>query len=102
MDQIFENISQGNEVRANLIEAKQRLKQPGEKETFRRLLEGQPDLLVRLLGHEDPKVRKNAALLIGDLRMEELLDVLYQAYVKEETLFIRRDYPCLLYTSRCV
>ncbi len=92
MDKLLEAIAQGNEVRANLIEVRQQLKQSGEKEVLNRILTEKPELLVGLLGNEDPKVRKNAALLIGDLRMEQMLEELYQAYLKEETLFIRRDY----------
>ena len=92
MEKIVENLRQGNDVRANLIEARQRLKQAGEKEFLKKLLAETPDFIGELLHNEDPKVRKNAALLMGDLRLEEMLDALYQTYLQEETLFIRKDY----------
>ena len=92
MESIIKNLTQGVDIRANLIEARQSLKQPGEKEVLKRFLEDTPELITDFLHNEDPKVRKNAALLIGDLRMENMLEVLYQAYLREETLFIRKDY----------
>lgn len=92
MEKIYENIRQGKDVRANLIEARKRLKQPSDKAAFQVLIQENPGFLGELLGSEDPKIRKNAALLIGELRLERLKDALYQAYEQEKTLFIRKDY----------
>ncbi len=95
MKELIEAIRKNRDVRGNLIEIRQRVKQPGEKETFLRLLSDTPellDILSELLEHEDPKVRKNAALLLGDINAKEALSALYEAYEREQTLFIRGDY----------
>lgn len=46
-------------------------------------------LLEALLQEEDPKVRKNAALLIGDLEMQQAAEALFEAYNREGTLFVK-------------
>ncbi len=92
MEEILHDIKQGVNVRENLIEIRSRLKEPSERDGLFRLFAGERELLAALLSHEDPKARKNAALLIGELGIQELLADLYQAYEKEETLFVRADY----------
>lgn len=95
MENLMEAILQNRDIRVNLIEIRQRMKQPGEKEAFLRFLFDRPqlsDVLQELLTHEDPKVRKNAAQIIGEANAEENLSALYEAYRREETLFIRSDY----------
>ena len=49
-------------------------------------------MLGSLLAHEDPKVRKNAAILLGKMESEDMLPLLFETYQKEETRFIRADY----------
>ena len=46
---------------------------------------GIQELLCGFLTHDDPKVRRNAALLIGDLELDGAAAALYEAYRKEET-----------------
>ena len=95
MEKLIEAILQDRDIRVNLIEIRQRMKQPGEREVFLRLLSDTPklsDKLRGLLAHEDPKVRKNAALIMGETNAGEYLTALYEAYQQEETLFIRGDY----------
>jgi 16S rRNA G966 N2-methylase RsmD len=57
---------------------------------------GIQELLCGFLTHDDPKVRRNAALLIGDLELDGAAAALYEAYRKEETLFVRSAYPAAL------
>ena len=59
---------------------------------FAYLLGGEFDELVKLLQAEDPKIRKNAALILGKMESEDLLPVLFDAYKAEKTLFVRADY----------
>ena len=95
MEKLIEAILQNRDIRVNLIEIRQRMKQPGEREVFLRLLSDTSELsgaLRGLLADEDPKVRKNAALIIGEANAGESLLALYEAYCQEETLFIRGDY----------
>lgn len=88
----YEKICAGDEVRANLISLRDELKDEKNRREFAYLLGGDFSKLCALLKHEDPKVRKNAALVLGKLESEDLLPVLFDAYRKEETLFIRADY----------
>lgn len=88
----YEKICSGQEVRANLIRLRDALKDEKNKRAFAYLLGGEFDQLCELLGHEDPKVRRNAALILGKMESEDLLPVLFDAYEKESTRFIRADY----------
>ena len=92
MEEILQNIRQGVNVRENLTAVRKLWKEPKEREEIRKRFVGERKLLASLLTHEDPKVRKNAALLIGELGLQELFDDLFQAYEREETLFARADY----------
>lgn len=88
----YENICSGREVRANLIGLRDALKDEKNKRAFAYLLGGEFEELCQLLTHEDPKVRRNAALILGMMESEDLLPVLFDAYEKETTRFIRADY----------
>ncbi|MCD8012964.1 MAG: HEAT repeat domain-containing protein [Lachnospiraceae bacterium] len=88
----YEKICAGDEVRANLISLRNELKDEKNRREFAYLLGGDFSKLCVLLKSEDPKVRKNAALVLGKLESEDLLPVLFDAWQKEETLFIRADY----------
>ena len=90
MDKLLEEIKQGIDVRANLIALRKELKQATSQQA--KCVNTENALWKELLQHEDPKVRKNAALLIGDIYIQELIEDLYQAYIQEETLFVRSDY----------
>lgn len=92
MKTIYEQIKENKEVRGNLIALKALLKEDSSKRSFAYLLGGDYSVLVRLLEHEDAKVRKNAALILGVLEDEELLPALFQAYKKETQLFVKSDY----------
>lgn len=88
VEQLINNI----EVRANLIEIKQILKKEGYDSPLQKELQAHTDVLLNLLSHEDAKVRKNVALIIGEMGADELLSALCDAYEKEETLFVRDSY----------
>lgn len=55
-------------------------------------MEDSPELLVSLLSREDAKTRKNAALLMGDLGLDDFLAPLMDAYEAEEQLFVKSAY----------
>ncbi|MCC8045935.1 MAG: HEAT repeat domain-containing protein [Clostridiales bacterium] len=88
----YEKICAGEEVRANLISLREQLKEEQNRREFAYLLGGDFSALCALLKHEDPKVRKNAALILGRLESEDLLPVLFEAYKNEKTLYVRADY----------
>lgn len=68
------------------------MKEEKNVRAFAYLLGGEFDELVKLLQAEDPKIRKNAALILGKMESEDLLPVLFDAYKAEKTLFVRADY----------
>ena len=88
----YERICAGEQVRANLIQLKEQIKDEKERRAFAYLLGGDFKILCSLLNNEDPKIRRNAALILGQMESEDLLPILFDTYQKEETRFIRADY----------
>lgn len=91
LEAILEDLKKQNEVRKNLIQMKELLK---DEEIRKELLELSADnsIFLGFLKDEDPKVRKNAALILGMTGQKEIIPALMQAYEKEETLFVRSAY----------
>ena len=92
MNTILNDLLEKNNVRANLSALRKELKDSGGHEKLERFLAEHEPLFFGFLECEDPKTRKNAALLLGDLRYEPAASALYAAYQKEETLFVRSAY----------
>lgn len=90
--ELYNEICGGNEVRANLISLRKELKKEENQRAFAYLLGGEFHVFAELLKSEDPKIRKNAALILGDMETEDVLPFLFAAYQKEDTLFVRADY----------
>lgn len=82
----------GQELRKNLIELKQELKDEMARRELLTVLGGDYSLFTGLLGDSEPKVRKNAALVLGRLKKDENVKALYEAYEKEQQLFVKSDY----------
>ena len=74
----YEAICNGVDVRANLIALRNALKDEKEIRAFAYLLGGDFSVLGSLLVHEDPKVRKNAAILLGKMESEDMLPLLFE------------------------
>lgn len=89
---IYESICRGEDVRANLICLKQLIADQKEKSAFAYMLAGDFRKLAALLKDKDAKIRKNAALILGELESEDVLPWLYEAYEKEKQLFVRESY----------
>lgn len=92
IQEYYKNIENGTETRANLIALRQELKDEKNRRAFAVMLGGDFELLCGLLRHEDPKVRKNAARILGEMESDDLLPVLFDAYQSEDTLYVRGDY----------
>ena len=92
LEQMLEMVKKDRDVRQNLIQIRQNISDESLRRNFMYLLGGDFTLLTDLLGHEDPKVRKNAALILGMTEDEDVLPALFDAWEKEETLFVREDY----------
>lgn len=92
MNKYLEDLKNEKEIRHTLIAMKEAVRDGEARETLAELLAGDFSVFAGLLKHEDPKVRKNAALILGIMEAKEYQDTLWEAYQKEETLFIRADY----------
>ncbi len=99
--EIYENICAGRNLRANLIELKKMLKEESGQHAFREICGGNYDRIMKCLADDDPKVRKNAAAILGVLRVPESTDVLMDAYEAEDTLFVRPEYLYALSELDC-
>ncbi len=86
-DKNLSEIEKGIDVRRNLLEIKQAGAAGLKSERLYDI-----SLFALLLKHEDPKVRKNAASIIGDMGECRLLDALYEGYVNEQTMFVKSAY----------
>lgn len=89
---IYENIVAEQDVRKNLIELRKEIKDKPAKNALIKEFAGQYEVLYGLLAHEDAKVRKNVALIMGELALPQFMNKLYEAYEKEEKLFVKSDY----------
>ncbi len=79
IEQILEKLNQQEEIRESLIQLRAEIKDENQKE---RLLENDsfdPIILMDFLSDEDPKVRKNAALILGELEIEQSVNAIFHA-----------------------
>lgn len=94
IEELLEEIKIGNNIRQNLSQLRQSIKEADDFEKVCEILKDE-DLqknIVSLLNSEDGKTRKNAALLLGDLAFPAFLEPLFVAYLREEQLFVRSSY----------
>ena len=89
---LYENICNEKETRANLIALKKELKEEPHKRALAYLLAGDFSVFANLLNHEDAKVRKNAALILGELECADLMPALWEAYEREQQRFVKSAY----------
>lgn len=92
MEKILKELQENQNIRANLSELRKIIKNEITKQTVFVTVKQQEKLFLDFLQSEDAKTRKNAALLLGDLAYQNAADPLYEAYVKESTLFVRAAY----------
>lgn len=92
MKALYQQIKQNQDVRKSLSQFREKIKSTGELEKAQALWKEDGQCLQELLRAEDAKTRKNAALLIGDLKRQDLLSALWSAYEKETTLFVKSAY----------
>lgn len=93
----FQEIVDKVNIRENLIQLKEELREDQRKDTHNQeallyMLSGNYDIFHELLQHEDAKVRKNIAIIMGILAIPEFLDWLYTAYKDETQLFVKSTY----------
>ncbi|MCD8301225.1 MAG: HEAT repeat domain-containing protein, partial [Clostridiales bacterium] len=101
MKEIYDNICAGRDLRANLISLKKLLKDAENRKQFRLICGEEYDVIMKCLVDADPKVRKNAAAVLGLLKAQSALDVLYDAWEAEDTLFVRSGYVAAMAALDC-
>lgn len=89
---LLEQFINKQDLRATLSEIRSEIKKTELKQSFALFLEIYKELLLSFLKEEDAKVRKNTALLIKDMQIEEALDPLYEAYINETQQFVKASY----------
>ncbi len=100
MQKVYEALQQGREVRQNLIELKQMLKEEGALDTYLSMTEDD-ELIASFLQDEDPKTRKNAALILGLLQSQESIGQLWDAYMGETQRFVKGAYLSAMQKLDC-
>lgn len=98
---IYKNILEKKDLRKNLIDLKMSLREKGAREELEILSGGNYDPVMRCLSEEDPKVRKNAAAVLGEIGCQEAVDVLADAWEAEDRLFVRAEYLKALGSLDC-
>ncbi len=91
----FDEMARGENLRENLRFLREAARDGAEAQRVAREAGG-GEAIVPLLQDADPKVRKNAALLLGDLGIAGAASAVYGAYEKEQTLFVRPAYLAAL------
>lgn len=92
MKKIYDTLLKKENLRETLITLKQSLKDTVAKKEFEKITGGDYTFLMKFLVEEDAKVRKNVAAILGELRCQDALEVLWDAYETEDTRFVKGDY----------
>lgn len=92
VQKIWNKILENKNVRQNLSKLRENIKEDKNRLLCKKIVQENELVLEQLMESEDPKTRKNAALLIGDLQLSSMLLNLWRAYEKEETLFVKSSY----------
>lgn len=95
IEKCYKELEKKQNLRENLSRLKSEIKNPAEKQKLSEL-SSNGELLFGFLKEEEPKVRKNAALLIGDLGLDNAVEPLWEAYHNETTLFVKSSYLAAL------
>lgn len=91
LEKCYDELKQNINIRENLSLLRGQIKD-AEARTLLLNIVGDGSFLIALLEHEEPKVRKNSALLLGDLGLEAAISSLFCAYERENTLFVKSSY----------
>ena len=97
----LDQIRKKNNVRQNLIELKQLIRDDNQKKALAYELAGDFSDFMELLKDTDPKVRKNAVLILGEMECGDLAEEIWEFYQKEHTMFVKADYLKSLSKCEC-
>lgn len=101
MNNYIEAIKKREELRKNLIALRSELKEEEQRKALAYYLAGDFSVFTDLLADGDPKVRKNAVLILGDMECDDMCSLIWDAYEHEETLFVKADYIKALSRLEC-
>lgn len=96
INKLCKEICAGNNIRENLIQLNQTVKDEAFMEYFLDEYYENEAVFVGLLDHEDAKVRKNIIKLLGKVADPVLMEPLFRHYQAEETQFLKSDYLAAL------
>ena len=89
---LVNNIIQKKDIRQNLIQLKALLNEDSNKYAMLNQIGNDYAIFDELLAHEDAKIRKNTALIMGELAVPCFLEKLYETYQRETKLFVKSSY----------
>jgi hypothetical protein len=92
LQECYDCLKRREGIRENLILLKKELKDPQGMILWKQISGGNADSIMRCLSDQDPKVRKNAAQILGILHVTDAVDVLMDAYEAEDRRFVRPAY----------
>lgn len=90
--QLYQKLNTAENPRKDLIALKQELKEDSALRELRGFLQEDYGVFLEYLHHEDAKVRKNAALILGQLKENKNAKALLEAYKIETQRFVKADY----------
>ncbi len=90
--ELYQKLQNNQELRPTLGELRKLCKDYSHRHALLYCIGDDYRLFHELLNNEDAKVRKNTALLIGELGIQAMVDMLYQCYRAEQMLFVKPSY----------
>ncbi len=91
LNSYFINIQNGIDVKDNLLKLKQELKDK-DFSVIPELIKKNTFVFTELLSDKDPKIRKNAVLILGILKADEYIEQIFDAYISDETNYNKAAY----------
>ena len=88
---LFEHIVSGEDTKACLQQLRKSLKEMPASDIPASITDGS-DVFVGLLSDSDPKIRQNAAHILGLLKVRGTEEALYSSYLRDETLYNKAAY----------
>lgn len=101
ISKLYTQLQQHQDERQALSQLRKEVKEGCELLRLKQFVKETPDLLIGLLSSEDAKTRKNAALLMGDLRLDCFAAPLWAGYREEKTRFVKSSYLTALKNYDC-
>lgn len=92
----YKNLVDGIDVKESLLQVKEDLKSTERgsrsKDALLLMMKDDYSVFYELLKNDDPKIRKNSAIVLGVLGNPESVDELYAAYKKEDVMYNMASY----------